>query len=137
MTDPGSSPLGNRDRGDLFIALALVAAILLLAAILVMLISISRNGLDIRVQGDVGVDGLGDQITVHLAADEPIVLSMPQPVQMVATGPDGEAVPATLALATCPECGGPMLPTRWNPWTGEIEWTCPACGETLSEPSTP
>lgn len=121
------------DPGRLIILLALLASVVLLLGILFMLFSISRNGLNIRLGGDINLAELGDHITVELTTDEPLVLALPEPVQMVTTGPGGDAIPATLAFANCPQCSGPMLPSKWNPWDGRIEWTCPACGE----PSTP
>ena len=111
--------------------------IIILLGILFMLFSISHNGLNIRLGGDINLSDLGDHITVELTMDEPISLALPQPIQMVTTGPDGEAIPASLAFAHCPSCGGPMLPSKWNPWNGQIEWTCPVCDEAPALPKTP
>ena len=130
MTEPIPPGYRAQDRGRVFIALALLAGVVLLLVILVMLVSISRNGLNFRLSGDINLSDLSDHVTVELTMDEPIVLAVRQPVQMVATGPDGEPIPATLSFATCPSCGGPMLLSKWNPWDGRIEWMCPACGET-------
>jgi hypothetical protein len=115
------------DRGRIVIILALLAAVVLLLAILFMLFSISRNGLSIRLGGDLNFGELRDHITVELTMDEPISLALPQPLQMVAAGPEGEPIPATLAFANCADCEGPMLPSNWNIWDGRIEWTCPVC----------
>jgi len=117
------------DRGRLIIILALLASVVTLLGILFMLFSISRNGLNIRLGGDINLSDLSDHITVELTMDEPISLALPQPIQMVATGPGGEAIPATLAFAICPNCGGSMLPSKWNLWDGQIEWTCPVCDQ--------
>ena len=122
-----SNPILPADGGRLVIILALLASVITLLAILFMLFSISRNGLNIRLGGDINLSDLSDHMTVKLTMDEPISLALPQPIQMVATGPDGEAIPATLAFAICPHCGGPMLPSKWNLWDGRIEWTCPVC----------
>ena len=130
MTDSVPPSHQAQNRGRLILISALIAGVVLLLAILVMLVSISRNGLTLRLSGDINLSELSDHITVALTMDEPIVLAVHQPVQMVATGPDGEPIPATLSFATCPSCGGPMLLSKWNPWDGRIEWTCPACGET-------
>jgi hypothetical protein len=137
VTELQPQPPRTRIPTNLPIVLALCAVGIVLAAVLFMLVSISLNGLDIRIHGDMDLAQLGNQITVHLTADEPFTLTMPQPVPLEATGPDGEAIPATLSLATCPVCGGPMLPSKWNPWTGRIVWSCPACGETVSQPVSP
>ena len=125
------------DRDRLIIILALLASVVVLLGILFMLFSISRNGLNIRLGGDINLSELSDHITVELTMADPITLTLPQSIQMVATGPDGEAIPATLAFANCPQCGGPMLPSKWNPWDGRIEWTCPACGEASAPLDTP
>ena len=123
------------DRGRVVIILALLATVVLLLAILFMLFSISRDGLNIRLGGDLNLGDLSDHITVELTMDEPITLALPQPLQMVAAGPDGEPIPATLAFANCATCGGPMLPSNWNICDGRIEWTCPVCdAEAPSEP---
>jgi len=127
MTEPLPPAYRVQDRSRIIVILALLATVILLLAILFMLVSISSNGLDIRLGGDINLSDVSDHLTVELTMDEPIILAMPQPVQMVATGPDGEAIPATLSFVTCPNCGGPMLPSKWNPWNGRIEWACPAC----------
>jgi hypothetical protein len=133
LTDLKPPPLPA--RSNLAIIIVLCALVVVLGALLFILVSISLNGLDVRVHGDVDLGQLSDQLTIHLVADEPFTLTMPQPVPLEATGPDGEAIAASLALVTCPVCGGPMLPSKWNPWTGQIVWSCPACGETLSQPA--
>lgn len=111
------------------IILALLATLILLCGILFMLMSISRNGLNIRLGGDLNFGELSDHITVELSMDEPVALTLPQPLQMVAAGPGGDPIPATLAFAICPTCGSPMLPSQWNIWDGHIEWTCSVCNE--------
>jgi len=110
------------------VSIALLACMLLLGAILFVLLSIGRTGLTIQVTGTVNLSEVGEQLRIELSMDEPVVLSLDQPAQLVATGPDGAAIPATFSLATCPVCGGAMIPNRWNPWTGEIEWICPTFG---------
>jgi len=137
MTEPIPSGYPAQDRSRIIIVLALVAAVVLLLGILFMLVSIGRNGLNIRLGGDINLSEMSDHLTVELITDDPLVLAMPQPVQMVTTGPGGKAIPASLSMVACPSCSGPMLPSKWNPWNGQIEWTCSACGETgpaLDEP---
>ena len=41
------------------------------------------------------------------------------------------------SLVACPECGAPMLPVRWSPWSGEIEWACAVCDERVVQPVEP
>lgn len=130
MTEPARPSYRGPDRGRVAIFLALFVSIALLLAVLFMLVSIGRNGLSIRLGGDINLSDLTDRITVKLSMDDPIVLEIPQPVQMVAAGPEGDAIPATLSFVSCPRCDGAMLPSTWNLWTGKIEWTCPTCGET-------
>ena len=123
--------------GRIVIILALLAIVVLLLGILFMLFSISRNGLNIRLEGDFNLSELGEHITVELTMAEPITLALPQPLEMVAAGPDGDPIPATLAFASCPDCNSPMLPSTWNLWNGRIEWTCPVVDESHSVPATP
>ena len=137
MTEPISPGDRVQDRSRVVIISTLFAAVVLLLAILFMLVSISRNGLNIRLGGDINLSDVSDHLTVELTMADPIVLAMPEPVQMVTTGPDGEAIPATLSFVTCPSCGGSMLPSKWNLWNGQIEWTCPVCGETRPFLDTP
>ena len=132
-----SDPILPVDRGRLVIILALLASVVLLLGILFMLFSISRDGLNIHLGVDLNLADLGDHITVEVRTSQPIELALPYPIQMVATGPGGEPIPATLAFANCPLCGGPMLPSKWNPLGGQIEWTCPVCGEAHALPNTP
>lgn len=130
MTESPSAGFRTPDRGRLAVLVALVASIALLLAVLFMLVLISRNGLDIRLGGDINLADLSKGITVQLQMSAPVILAIPEPVQLVAAGPDGAAIPATLSFVTCSGCNGSMLPSRWNPWTGQIEWTCPTCGQT-------
>jgi len=137
MTEPIPPGYRCQDRSRVIIILALLASVALLSGILFMLVSIGHNGLNIRLGGDIKLSDMSDHMTVELTMDEPIVLAVPQAVQMVTTGPDGKAIPATLSFVTCPTCSGPMFPSKWNPWNGQIEWTCPSCGESgspLDEP---
>jgi len=105
--------------------------LVLLAGILAVLAYLAHSGLTVEVQGVVSLDGtptgiLGD---VHLIMDEP--------VSMVATGPDAGPVTASLSAATCPRCGGVMLPVRWRPLSGEIEWRCIECDLRAGEADEP
>lgn len=137
MTEPAQTHHQGQDRGRIAIFFALSVCIVLLLAVLFMLVSIGRNGLSIHLGGDVSLSEMTDRITVELAMDQPVVLAIPQPVQLTATGPDGDAIPATLSFVSCPSCDASMLPSKWNPWTGQIEWLCPSCGETGPSMSSP
>ena len=101
---------------------AAVAVIFLLAGILVTLVHLGRTGMTVNVTGNVGLDNATSGIT----------LAMPQPVNLIATGPDNQPVPADLSIFRCPKCGGTMLPVRFNVLNGEITWKCTECGYTLT-----
>lgn len=98
----------------------------LLAAILVVLIGITQHGIRIEYAGDVRIVGMPSEIALRMP--EPVQLEMPNGAQLTASVSDGTDIPLSITLLTCPQCGGPLLPTRWNVFTGEIDWTCPACG---------
>ena len=115
--------------------IALVACAGLLLGILLVLAGIGRNGVRLQLAGDVNVTGMQD--TVTLSFSEPVPLVMEEPAHLITTGADGKAVPATVSLLPCPECGASMLPVRWSPWSGEIEWACPVCDERLTRPAEP
>jgi len=112
--------------------IALVTCAGLLLGILLVLVGIGRNGVRIELAGDVNVTGMHDTISLSMA--EPVSLVMAEPGRLITTGPDGKAVPAAVSLLPCPNCGASMLPVRWNPWSGEIEWACPICDETITRP---
>ena len=113
--------------------IALVTCAGLLLGILLVLAGIGRNGVRIELAGDVNVTGMHD--TVRLSFSEPIPLVMEEPARLITTGADGKAIPATVSLLTCPECGAAMLPVRWSPWSGEIEWACTVCDEKVVRPA--
>jgi len=113
--------------------LTLVLCAGLLLGILLLLVHIGRHGVRIELTGNVAVTGMHDRITLSMS--EPVNLVMEEPAQLTASGPGGSAIPASLLLLACPECGGPMLPVRWNPWSGVIEWSCPACGKRVEKPT--
>lgn len=115
--------------------IALVICAGLLLGILLVLAGIGRNGVRIELAGDVNVTGMYD--TVRLSVSEPVPLVMEEPAYLITTGPGGRAVPATLSLLSCPVCGASMLPVRWSPWSGEIEWACPVCDEQVTRPAEP
>ncbi len=137
MSNTASPADRTASRDRIIIILALLATIAMLCAILFMLVSISRNGLNIRLGGDLSFGELADPITVQLTMDESVALTLAQPIQMVAAGPNGDPIPATLSLALCPTCGGAMLPSKWNLWDGHIEWTCPTCDLTSGPSRAP
>ena len=113
------------DRTPQTVVLSLIA--LLLLAILATLVAIAWRGVRVDHTGTVTLDGMVDAITLEMS-EEPVTIQMPEPGHLIATGPTGTSIPVDLAMAGCPECGGPMIPVRWNLWTGEIEWGCPVCG---------
>ena len=96
-------------------SLALVACAGLLLGILLVLGGVGRNGIRIELAGEVNVAGMHDTITFSVSELVPLV--MKEPAHLVTTGADGKAVPASISLLPCPECGGAMLPIRWSPWT--------------------
>ncbi|MBU0596010.1 hypothetical protein KJ567_04950 [Candidatus Bipolaricaulota bacterium] len=115
--------------------LTLIVLVGLLAGVLFVLVDISQNGILLELAGSVDVTGMSDQ--VELTMGQPVTLVLEEPANLSVSGPDGGALPATLSLLPCPECGAPMLPVRWNPWTGKIDWVCTGCGERVSQPAAP
>jgi hypothetical protein len=113
--------------------IALIACAGLLLGIVILLAGIGRNGIRIELSGDVHVVGMYE--TVRLSMSEPIPLVMEEPAHLITTGADGKAVSTTVSLLTCPECGASMLPVRWSPWSGVIDWACPVCDETIARPA--
>jgi len=103
---------------------AFILLIGILAILLFVLIDIDQHGVTIHVTGRVNLANPGTGVLGK------VNLVMNQPVSLVATGPGNAPIPANLAVATCPKCGGSMVPVRWNPITGEIEWRCLECGYT-------
>lgn len=106
------------------LTVALVALIGLLATITALLVRIGHDGITIRLGGQVEVVNATTGVTGEVS------LVMPTPVNLIATGPQEEPIPANLAVISCPQCGGSMLPVRWNLWSGKIEWRCLDCGRT-------
>ena len=103
------------------IVAATLAVICLLAGILVVLIQVGRTGVTVNVTGKVGLENVAGGID----------LAMPNPVNLIATGPESEPIPANLSIFRCPECSGTMLPVRFNVLNGEITWKCTECGYTI------
>ncbi len=108
----------------------LIACAFLLLGILIVLAGIGRHGVRIELAGDVHVVGMPE--TVRLSMPDPVPLVMAEPGELITTGPGGAAVPAAITLLPCPECGASMLPVRWSPWSGDIEWACPVCNERVT-----
>jgi len=113
--------------------IALITCAALLFGVLLVLVGIGRNGVRIELAGEVNVVGMHDTVTLSMA--EPVLMAMEEPIQLIATGADGDTIAAALFLLPCPECGASMLPVRWNPWSGEIEWACPVCDARLIQPA--
>ena len=103
------------------IVAATVAIIALLAGIFIVLVHLGTGGISVNVNGKVGLEN----------APGGIDLTMTQPVNLVATGPKNEPIPADLSIFSCPKCGGTMLPVRINVLNGEITWKCTQCGYTI------
>ena len=117
-------------------SVALIALVGLLAAILFVLVDVARNGIHIVIDGRVDVTGMNDQMALTMV--EPVTLVMDEATRLTISGPDGGALPTSLSLVSCPVCSASMLPVRWSPWSGEIDWVCPVCGEALSRaPAAP
>jgi predicted RNA-binding Zn-ribbon protein involved in translation (DUF1610 family) len=93
-----------------------------------------EHGVTVQLVGPVEL-AMPDGVTltmpgeVILTMPHGVILTMPQVVDLVITGPDGKSVPLELAVFPCPQCGGRMIPIRWNMWSGEIEWRCLDCDE--------
>jgi len=100
---------------------AVISVIALLAGIFIVLVHLGAGGLSVNVTGNVGLNNPPGGID----------LSMKEPVNLVATGPDNKPVPADLSIFRCPKCGGTMLPVRINVLNGEITWKCTECGYTI------
>ena len=82
------------------VALALIIALLGLVSTL--LIKLTLDGVTIHLKGQVDVA----PATTGVVGE--VTLVMPDPVSLIATGPEDEAIPAHLAVVLCPECGGTM-----------------------------
>jgi predicted RNA-binding Zn-ribbon protein involved in translation (DUF1610 family) len=113
------------------LSVALVALFALLAWVLVTLIQVSRQGFTINVTGTVSL------VDSETGVSGEVNLVMPEPVNLIATGPGLEPVPTNLSFVPCPKCGGSMLPIRFNLFTGEIEWRCLDCGYSSKEGYSP
>ncbi len=109
------------------VAAAVIALIGLLAGMLIVLIQFSKDGLALHVSGEVGLTN----------ATAGVNLVMPDPVSLIATGPDKEAIPTDFSVLRCPECGGDMIPVRYNLFTGDITWRCIDCGYTIGGTKAP
>jgi len=118
------------DKTPQTVALSLIA--FLLIAILATLITIAWRGVRVEHTGAVSLGGMLDPIPLQM--NEPITIQMPEPARMIATGAGADAIPVDLSLPVCPKCGGSIVPVRWNPWTGAIDWSCPICGDGPAEP---
>jgi hypothetical protein len=110
--------------------IAVIAVIGLLAAILVVLIQVNRNGIQISYSGDLKIVGMPDEIALRMA--EPVRLTMPEGTQLTAAFPDGQSIPLSISLAAGPDGDGTLIPARWNPFTGVIEWRRLSSDETSS-----
>ncbi|HHK66873.1 hypothetical protein DRJ24_04550 [Candidatus Acetothermia bacterium] len=85
-----------------WVSLAVIG--LLLAGILAILIDIAHNGIRVEHTGKVELAGMYDKVE----------LTMSGPVRLVA---DGDGIPLRLSSENAV-----VVPLRFNPWTGRIEW---------------
>lgn len=107
------------DRTVRFTVVAVIVGVL--AALAIVLLTIGRTGIRIETVGEVRLVGMPSEIALRM--DEPVQLTMPEGTTLV-----GDAgIPVTVTVFPCPTCGKPLVPTRINVFTGEIEWTCPTC----------
>lgn len=102
------------------LSVALIVLIGLLATVLVFLWEINREGVTVHLSGQVK---LAD--TTGVAGEVSLVMS--EPVSLIASGPQETPISANLSVVPCPQCGGNMLPIRWNLFSGEIQWRCLEC----------
>lgn len=106
---------------SMVLCVAVIALVGLLATALAVLWQINREGVTIHLSGQVK---LAD--TTGVAGEVSLVMS--EPISLIATGPQETPIPAHLSVVPCPQCGGNMLPIRWNLFSGEIQWLCLECG---------
>ena len=108
------------------VAMLLIAG--LLAALLVVLVGLEREGIAVRLSGPIVIEGASGPQELK------VVLSVPEAISIEAGGQAEASLRTTLEGIPCPNCeDGVMVPVRWNPFTGEIIWRCPVCGYTLEE----
>jgi len=111
--------------GQWILALMLIAMIAVFGGLMYILIGVQRDGIRIHVEGEVM---LGSTRSEGPAVVE---LVMADPVQLIGAEEDG-SLSAEIGILSCPGCGAAMVPTRWNPFSGELEWQCVSCGLELS-----
>jgi len=104
-----------------------VVVIVLLLAILGTLITIALRGIRVEHAGTVALTGMYDR--VELRMPDPVTLRMPEAVEGTISSAE---FPVQLQFGGCPDCGGTMVPIRWDLWTGEIEWRCSGCEATTT-----
>ena len=104
------------------ISVALIVLIGLLATVLAVLWQINREGVTVHLSGQVKLTDAATGVVGEVS------LVMSEPVSLIATGPQEAPIPANLSVVPCPQCGGNMLPVRWNLFSGEIQWRCLECG---------
>ncbi len=133
MTDSTDRSDRRLDSRSWILVICLGLATVLLGSVLFSLVSISTRGLTVHVTGTVNLADVDRPIEVQLVLDTPISLVLSdQPVRLVASGLEGDAIETAFSVARCSACGEGMIPVRWNLWNGTIEWACPSCDETES-----
>ena len=128
MTDVADGQPGEGERmasKSTAQTIVLGAIAFLLIAVLSVLIVIAWRGVRVEHTGEVTLGAVAEGVELRMV--DPVTLEIPEPAHLVATGTSGDAIPVDLAFPTCPDCGGAMVPARWNLWTGEIDWRCPVC----------
>ncbi|MBN1858268.1 hypothetical protein JW848_03575 [Candidatus Bipolaricaulota bacterium] len=111
--------------GQWILVLMLIAMIAVFGGLMFVLVGVQRDGIRIRVEGNVM---LGSSYGEGPARVE---LVMSNPVQLIGAEEDG-SLSAEIGILNCPDCGGVMVPSRWSPFSGELEWQCASCGLRLS-----
>lgn len=111
--------------GQWILVLMLIAMISVFGGLMYVLVGVQRDGIRIHVAGEVTLGGSRSE------GPAVVELIMSNPVRLSGTEEDG-SLTAQIGILDCPDCGGVMVPSRWSPFSGELEWKCISCGLQLS-----